>query len=270
MGSKLKERGKIAPFLRGKPRIIEPFAGTAFVSGTFSSSCILNDAQWEIAEIWEAARTGDQNFFGFASRMLTEENRRQELYYELRDEYNELWRNNDFTPRRRNLFFFLINACHGSMMRYGKKGFNSPFKLILLGDRMFRIEERLEIMREYGKKIESVYSDDAIHFLKKFKGVTDSIIYCDPPYINSGITYGDTWDFTKLVELDSILRRFARNGNTCVLQNYPDEEFDKITLADEVKRHRTLRRVKSNENVMKEDVVYLYGQNTISFQLDVV
>lgn len=258
-GSKAKEKSKIASFLAGSPRIVEPFCGTAFVSGTFSSSCILSDSQEDIVAIWEAARTQDEEFLRFAEDILVEGNRRQDLYYELREEYNELSRSRSDLDRKRDLFWFLLNSCHGSFPRWNRRGeFNAPFKLILLGDRRFEGTARVKLLFEWAKKVEETRASDALSFLRsrKFEGCT---IYCDPPYAGSGISYSSGWNFSNLCELDGILRFHSKHGALCILQNYPCPEFEEFSGSDLVVRSSSSRKQRNGPPLRKDDVIHLYG-----------
>ncbi|QIG69738.1 DNA adenine methylase protein [Rhizobium phage RHph_I46] len=269
-GSKRAEIGKLRLLIRDNIRILEPFIGSGIVSGTFASSSIVNDGMWEIAEIWTMIKERDKEFIKFCQTMLTEENRSQTLYYELRDEYNELWKQGAYPRRRGLIFIYLLFSCHAAMIRYGPNGFNTPFKLFLLNGRTYEIEQRMKTMFAYADKFEEILNADAIDVLKS-SAVREKIdlIYCDPPYIES-TGYDGTWTYEKLREMDDILAWHAKNGIRSIHQNYPNAGLLEWTKADHVLEYKSNRMVGTYVE-KKEDVILIYGDkfDTGAFKLDI-
>ncbi|QGZ13878.1 DNA adenine methyltransferase [Rhizobium phage RL38J1] len=259
-GSKRAEIGKLRPLIRENIRILEPFIGSGIVSGTFASSAIVNDAMFEIAEFWTLIKKRDKKLVNFLLTTLTEENRSQTVYYELRDEYNELWRQGTTNDRRVHIFIYLLFSCHAAMIRYGPNGFNTPFKLFLLNGRTYEIKERMKTIFEYADKFEEVLNADAIDVLKS-SAVREKIdlIYCDPPYIES-TGYDGSWNYEKLREMDELLAWHAKNGIRCIHQNYPNGGMLDWTKADHVLKYETNRMVGTYVE-KKEDVILIYGDH---------
>jgi DNA adenine methylase Dam len=269
-GSKRAELGKLRPFIRDNIRILEPFIGSGIVSGTFASSAIVNDGMWEIAEIWTMIKERDPKFIKFCQTMLSEENRLESTYYELRGEYNELWKQGAYPRRRALIFIYLLFSCHAAMIRFGPNGFNTPFKLFLLNGRTYEIEQRMKTMFAYADKFEEILNADAIDVLKS-SAVREKIdlIYCDPPYIES-TGYDGTWTYEKLRELDELLAWHAKNGIRCIHQNYPNAGLTEWTKADHVLSYQT-NRMTGTYVEKKEDVILIYGKkfDTGSFELEI-
>ncbi|QIG68107.1 DNA adenine methylase protein [Rhizobium phage RHph_Y68] len=257
-GSKRAEIGKLRPLIRDNIRILEPFIGSGIVSGTFACSAIVNDGMFEIAELWTLLKNRDKELIDFLLTTLTEENRSETLYYELRDEYNELWKQGAYPKRRVLIFIYLLFSCHAAMIRFGPNGFNTPFKLFLLNGRTYEIKERMKTMFAYADKFEEILNADAIDVLKS-SAVREKIdlIYCDPPYIES-TGYDGTWTYDKLREMDEILAWHAKNGIRSVHQNYPNAGLLDWTKADHVLEFSSNRMVGTYVE-KKDDVILIYG-----------
>lgn len=255
-GSKAKELGKLSPLIKRNCKIVEPFVGSGIVFGELAERAAVNDVMFEISEIWRMARNRNPEFIEFARSTLTEENRLEKVYYELRDEYNELWKQGTYNSRRVHIFFYLMFSCHAAMMRFGPNGFNTPFKLFLLNGRTYEIEKRLKTLFRYADKIDLVCQQDAIEYLKGDWSDYD-LIYCDPPYIES-TGYDGSWSYEKLQELDGILKWHAKHGVRCIMSNYPNGGLLDWTKADHVIEHKTSRMV-GTFVAEKDDVILIYG-----------
>jgi DNA adenine methylase Dam len=265
-GSKIKELGKLREFFKPNCKVVEPFVGSGIVFGEFASRAAVNDVMFEIAGIWRLAKERDVDFIDFAQKTLTEENRSQELFYALREEYNELWRAEIYNHRRICLFFYLLFSCHAAMIRFGPNGFNTPFKLFLLNGRTYTIDARLETLFRYADKIDMVYQFDANDFIRQNWEDYD-VIYADPPYIES-TGYDGSWTYEKLKELDQLLHWKSKKGMTCIMSNYPNGDLLDWTRADRVVRHKTTRMV-GTKTIQKDDVILLYGNVHQMYELDI-
>jgi site-specific DNA-adenine methylase len=235
--------------------------GTAIVSGTFSSRFGANELQPELYDFWSMAWRSFDKLSVELLELMDEKNKNEAFFYERREEYNEMWRANEFGSRRSILYYFLVSACHGSIPRFGKNGFNAPYKL-QLGSKKFDIVRRLEAVKTIAGKINYLSNGDANSVLKAWSEVVDhyDIIFADPPYVNGSFVYGEnSWSKDDLYELDELLNWYSKRGKLCLMTNYLDHEFIQQSVADEV-IHKKNHRKSWRKNFTSEDVLLVYGQ----------
>lgn len=209
-GSKLSELKRLSSFIPNNSKIIEPFIGTGVVSYKFglNGSCLGNDLNKDIWNIWRLAKGRDKEFFDLSLGMMQEENRTQEYYYSRRSEFNDKYfRSDEYNAERGAYYYFLLNSCHAGLVRYGPNGFNTSYKLFLLNGRKYHAYTRLELLKLVSDKFKEVQNFNAIDFLKhneKYFKEFD-LIYLDPPYTQSNTTYVNSWSDDNLMELDEYL-----------------------------------------------------------------
>lgn len=257
-GSKLKELKRIQSIIGENIKIAEPFFGSGIITGELGASngCVVNDLNTDIYSIWKYSMEGSDTFFSKISSLCSEENRHQDYYYKKREQYNLMWRNNEYNVDRAALFFFLLNSCHAAMVRYGPNGFNTSYKLFLSNGRYYNIEAKIIKLKRYSSKIKKIHNTDALNILKANDLHVD-VIYCDPPYTNSTSVYQGGWDNDKYLELIELLR-FQKNKNdiNSLVSNYSSEEYD--AKFDNVVNFKT-KRMASTKVVEKNDILGIIG-----------
>lgn len=262
-GSKRKEIKSLQRFFPLSPlergTIVEPFAGTGIVSGVYAKTSHLNDLNKDIAQFWKLVKTNRKELFGLLDFIMKEEHRDETFYYQMREMYNEFWRKDEWPIGRTAYFYYLVMSSHAGMVRYSSRGFNASYKK-QLGFKTYNFENRKKSIVEIADKTATVYSMDAILYVKtKMASKEPVVFYCDPPYVKSGIEYGQEWNFDKLMELDDLLMYATTLGHRAIMQNYSHEVFLEKSKADEHISKTTARRV-SNWQSVKTDIISLYGE----------
>lgn len=254
----MKEISKLSQFIKKGSKIIEPFLGSGTVSMELGGpGSIGNDLSKEIYSIWEYCE--NPIWLENVRILHQEENRYPEYYYPLRDRYNEKWKNDIWDLERSYLFYYLLNSCHGAMIRYGPNGFNVGYKLFLSNGRKYHIESRIKSLHYIKGNMEEIQNKDVFQFLKDLEpNINDfDIIYCDPPYINSDLMYIGGWTRDNLSELDDLLYYFNQKYDVpAVLSNYYADDFS--YKGDEF-IHETSRMV-NTKRFTKTDVIVTYGK----------
>ena len=120
----------------------------------------------------------------------------QTLYYEMRDKYNTMIDNNDYSKERAMIFYWITRTCFNGLIRYNPKNnhFNASFHV---GGR-FGIgpDELKSVFESWGSVIDSfIENGGTIDFLCKpyneviCNATKGDLIYMDPPYENIGGMY---------------------------------------------------------------------------------
>lgn len=192
-GGKAKELKYFLPYIQKHDRYIEPFlGGGALFFHLEPEHAIINDINerlsgfyQEIAEQWEEAK---KQLSGLALEYKENqeeyekrkkecpgfvENRNEELYYRIRDEFNHK-REPEYLDSV--LYFFLNKTAYSGMIRYNKGGrYNVPFgryknfNVDIITDEHIKLLQKAEILSMDYKKIFNMEKEGDFFFL-------------DPPY----------------------------------------------------------------------------------------
>jgi site-specific DNA-adenine methylase len=269
-GSKRKEQRRIVEALGAtldtRWRIAEPFAGTCRITQLIGQDggCVANDAFEPIAAILHNAMDEDEEFFFRIAELMDDESGRHQLvYYNRRAHFNQLALEPAEPVRRAALFYYLINACHGGMVRHNPAGkFNVSIKVFLLQGRSLCGPQRIQALRDLGRKFRRVESRDALDHIEKCllplarSGDLD-LVYCDPPYESSGMGYGAKWTRENLLALIDFAKQFQKLGVKFAISNY---ECGVDYAGAEVTRFQTKRmqHVKGVAKATKEDLLAVW------------
>lgn len=250
-GSKLKEKKRISSIIPHNVAICEPFFGSGFITGHFGKdgSCIANELHDDVYYIWWFASHFPNQFFSLIADYCSEDNRHAEYYYERREEYNVMWRNHDYNICRAALFYYLLSSCHSAMIRYSSKGFNTPFKLFLANGREYKIEQRIQVMKNFIAKIGYIANENALKFLQRNHDI--DVIYCDPPYINCSNDYASGWNYDNYLELLDLLRyQYDKYNTPSIVSNFRDDsltgKFDNVIEFDSWRMSATSPKKRSD------------------------
>tara|TARA_B100000700_G_scaffold331722_1_gene467534 strand:+ start:15229 stop:16206 length:978 start_codon:yes stop_codon:yes gene_type:complete len=199
---------------------IEPFAGSL---GSFLSlidvidklnikTILLNDVNSILINTYNLIKEEPENLFNMYSKIeeeynnkipkraygLHKKNDKEELkallvpakdfFMKKRSEFNKLRQNNnDKNIKISALFLFLSQHCFNGIYRENNSGgYNSPYNW---ETGIANLENKKKIIFYYSKIFNSLniqfYNEDVFVFLDKFKNIyNESLIYCDPPYLN--------------------------------------------------------------------------------------
>lgn len=227
-GSKLKELSRIKKIIDSNTRIAEPFFGSGIISGELGliNGCIASELNIDVYNIWQCVKQNNDEFFSKIEEYCSESNRFPDYYYKKRDEYNVLWKEDVFSTHRTSLFYYLINSCHGAMVRYGPNGFNTSFKLFLSNGKKQNVKDKIFVMKSYGSKLKELHNKSALDLLKQ-NNLDVDLIYCDPPYTNSASNYENNWTDGHYSELLDLLKyQYKKNSISSLVSNYSSVEFD--------------------------------------------
>lgn len=173
---------------------VEPFMGTGAVG--FNIKCrkaLMCDTNPHLINFYNAIKSGEitpeqtRKFLNREGTLLLEKG--QDHYYEIRERFNE-----DKDPMD---FLFINRSCFNGMIRFNRKGgFNVPFcrkpnrfaqayvtKITNQVDKISAILEKRDISFVCQTFMETIKMADG-----------DSIIYCDPPYIDRHADYFNGWE----------------------------------------------------------------------------
>ena len=217
-GGKYRLTERICQKLDTGQRLVEPFAGSAAVFlNTDYDAYLIADSNPDLINLYRQLKEEGETFIEYCRDLFVPDNNNKNVYYKLRDEFN------DSRDRRRKsaLFVYLNRHCYNGLCRYNSRGqFNSP-----LG--------RYTKPRFPAKEMYHFYlkSSDAEFIHSRFPETlqqvrTGDVVYCDPPYIPlSKTSYftdyasgGFSWE--DQVDLVDRAGKLARRGIQVVISNH--------------------------------------------------
>ena len=234
----------IQPHLLGK-NLIEPFAGSCAVSlNTSFDRYVCNDINADLIHMYAMIQKDASNFITLAKEYFNNGNI-QERFYELRELYN----NSTDKDVRACLFLYLNRHCFNGLCRYNKSGkFNVPFGKY---SSPYFPEKEINEFAQYTSNF--IFTNES--FQESFKRAnSDSVIYCDPPYL----PLTDTADFSKYAvddftvdhhkELSTLARQTADTlGCTVIISNHDTDEIRAFYKdADKIESFLVKRTISSN------------------------
>ena len=183
---------------------IEPFVGSGAVLLNLQNKFdeyIINDINENIIKIYKSFRDGKysdlKNLYEMSVKEFGNPGRFKESYYNLRNALNIKYANTN-TLEEGFFYYFIYIRCINGMLRWGKEGFNAAF-----GFRGYS----LEMSESKFLKIQSILKKSKI-FCQDYKFVFDkeydnenSLYFLDPPYIETGINYGESFNRIEFLEL---------------------------------------------------------------------
>ena len=179
-GGKYRIIDKIIYALPKKKTLIEPFVGSGAVFlNTQYENYILSDANADLISLYRILQQQGSEFIRFAEFLFCDTNNQENIFYELRDEFNST---NDLV-RKAAIFVYLNRHCFNGLCRYNSKGeFNVPFGRYTKP--YFPFQEMM-LFHQKSKNAE-FKNQDFRASMKEAKG--DCVVYCDPPYAPLTVT----------------------------------------------------------------------------------
>lgn len=220
-GNKYQILERIKDVLPRGGRLIEPFIGSGAVFLNLDyQEYLLADINGDLIELYLTLQAEGESFINFCKSFFTEENNRDNRYYELRELFNT-------TPDIRlkaALFIYLNRHSYNGLCRYNAKGgFNTPF----------------------GQYIKPKFPEKAMyHFLTKAKNAVfkladfrdimktvkkGDVVYCDPPYVPLSTTANFTtyssggFGLKDQIELAELAQELAGRGIPVLISNHATE-----------------------------------------------
>lgn len=174
-GNKYRIVDKIRGLLPAGVRLIEPFAGSAAVFlNTDYKENIVNDVNTDLISLYVVLKTHGLSFIDECKGLFQADTNSPEVYYNLRDEFNQV-----LDPvRKAALFLYLNRHGYNGLCRYNRDGrFNVPFGRYK--QPYFPFEE---MMMFYHKSQDTEFtSEDFESVMSRAK--PGDVVYCDPPYV---------------------------------------------------------------------------------------
>ncbi len=215
----------------------EPFVGggAVFFDIEKQNKIIINDINKNISNSYKNLKKNcDEiiNELDLISKKFKSLNniKREEFYYKIRDEFNNLISNKNYGVKNTVLLIFLNRTCFNGIYRENSKGFfNVPFGKHSHDPQKDTIVRR-DILTKASKKLKgvSIYSSDFEKILKR--GKKGDFFYIDPPYMplskTSHFTMYDKSGFDKKAQLRLRIAIEELNEKGCfVLFNNSDQPF---------------------------------------------
>jgi DNA adenine methylase len=170
----------------------EPFIGSGSILYQLKpSEAICGDICEPLTGIWELIRDNPDELISYYRKEWERlQNEGQEVYYEIRDKFNE--------TRKPQHLLFLSRTCVNGLIRFNSDGeFNNSFHLSRPGINPKRLGP---IITEWSRNIQSVefYPTD-------YEETTESasagdFVYLDPPYFNTTSRYYGSIDYDRFLE----------------------------------------------------------------------
>jgi DNA adenine methylase len=226
-------------------KLIEPFvgAGSVFLNTDYKQY-LLNDINPDLIGLYKILQHSPEAYIEDASKLFIAANNDADIYYALREEFNQQTDN----WSRAVLFLYLNRHGYNGLCRYNLSGkFNVPF----------------------GRYKKPYFPTQELEFFaEKAKARKNNVIYCDPPYApisktasftqysGNGFTVNDQIQLASLAE-----STINKKGVTVVISNHdtPDtREYYKQALLTELQVSRTISQ-KGHTRKKVSELIALYN-----------
>jgi DNA adenine methylase len=241
-------------------KLIEPFvgAGSVFLNTDYKQY-LLNDINPDLIGLYKILQHSPEAYIEDASKLFIAANNDADIYYALREEFNQQTDN----WSRAVLFLYLNRHGYNGLCRYNLSGkFNVPFGRY---KKPYFPTQELEFFAEKAKKAVFTCEPYVQTFARARK---NNVIYCDPPYApisktasftqysGNGFTVNDQIQLASLAE-----STINKKGVTVVISNHdtPDtREYYKQALLTELQVSRTISQ-KGHTRKKVSELIALYN-----------
>ena len=199
-------------------RLIEPFTGSAVVfMNTHYSDNLLAEENADLINLYQHTQKEGLTFVRYCQRWFTPKHNQPDVYYQLRQKFNEL----GFSRRRAALFLYLNRHGYNGLCRYNSSGYyNVPFGRYRKP--YFPYQEMLHFHQK-SQSTSLLHAD----FRKTFAlAKASDVIYCDPPYVplaqcsNFSAYTGKKFTQEDQMDLISCAHAATKKGVTVVISNH--------------------------------------------------
>ena len=160
---------------------------------------ICSDTNYDLMQIYIMVRDDYKTFLNEYEKLYNEfaplnDVGRKEFYSKIRDTYNKMKRNNQYSSQRTIYFNWLMRTCFNGLVRYNKFGdFTTSCHFTRAGIKPDNLEK---IISEWNYLLNKY---NVQFFVISYEGLnniqSNDLVYCDPPYNISGGMYDfDTFD----------------------------------------------------------------------------
>ena len=255
-GNKFQLLSTLQKLLPSGQRFIEPFAGSGvvFLNSDYPRY-VLNDKNIVLITLYKMLKKFGDEFIAATQHYFQPRYNDKEVYYQLRDRFNQC----DDPFDRSILFMYLNRHGYNGLCRFNSKGhYNVPFgkyKLPTLPIETMRLfHQRSKLCRFCSKDFSLIMQ----------QARTGDVIYCDPPYVPLSATahftsYWGVFDEACHQHLAEEAKRCAERGIPVLISNH-DTAFTRQLYqdADTIKQVRVQRHIScqvENRNKARELLV---------------
>lgn len=259
-GSKRQVANDLSRLITDGNTYFEPFVGGgAMLPFRNIKNGIASDIIPELVDLWKAIKNEpEQTAFEYQIRWEKLQKEGHQVYYEIRDKFNET--KNCFD------FLFLTRTCVNGLIRYNEKGeFNNSFHLTRPGINPKTLKEIILKWNYYLKDVEFYNLDYAEVLANVKKG---DFVFLDPPY-------GGTKDRYTKIDFDlekfySELDRLNTIGAKWILTfdgNAGNREYD-YELPKEIYKHKVFIKTGNSPftKMMKTTIDAVYESVYLNFK----
>ena len=259
-GSKRQVANDLSRLIPDSNTYFEPFVGGgAMLPFRNIKNGVANDIIPELVNLWNAIKNEpEQTAFEYQIRWEKLQTEGHQVYYEIRDKFNET--KNCFD------FLFLTRTCVNGLIRYNEKGeFNNSFHLTRPGINPKTLKEIILKWNYYVKDV-NFYNLDYAEILANVK--KDNFVFLDPPY-------GGTKDRYTKIDFDlknfyGELDRLNSVGAKWILTfdgNAGSREYD-YELPKEIYKHKVFIKTGNSPftKMMKTTIDAVYESVYLNFQ----
>lgn len=255
-GSKRNISYEVSRLFPDYEKYYEPFiGGGAILYQEHPSRGMAGDICEPLIGIWELIRDNPNELLDSYSKnwkRLQQEG--HEVYYEIRDQFNE--------TRNPKYLFFLSRTCVNGLIRFNQKGeFNNSLHHTRPGIHPDRIAK---IMRQWSRRISNI-EFVAVDYEESTKQATeDDFVYLDPPYFNTTSRYYGGIDRNRFLNfLKELNRRGVRyalsldgfSGDTDYRTELPEWVFEESYLLSS--GNSSFKKVIDKEKSEVKEALYL-------------
>lgn len=259
-GNKYHILERIKAVLPRGNRLIEPFVGSGavFLNSDYQEY-LLVDNNGDLINLYLTLQAEGEPFINYCKSFFTEENNRENRYYELREQFNTT---NDHALKAA-LFIYLNRHGYNGLCRYNAKGrFNTPFGLY----KKPSLPEKA--MRHFLTRAKCAVFK-AADFRDVMKTAKEGdVVYCDPPYVPLSTTAnftayssGGGFGGSDQVELAELALALAGRGVPVLISNHATDFTLNAYQAAKIERFYVQRFISCNgsNRGKAEELLALFG-----------
>jgi DNA adenine methylase len=235
-GGKSRVLDRICRHLPAAKRCIEPFVGSGVLfANTSYARYLLADVNLDLMHCYRVLQQKPDALLECASKLFLPATNQSEVYYQLRDEFNELTSPRLDAPLELNhyrkvaLFIYLNRHGFNGLSRYNRRGlFNVPF-----GSFVKPYFPRQELLI-YSQKLQYADLSNDSFELTMLGAREGDVIYCDPPYLPLSKTANFTayaaggFNLVQQQQLADLALQLSQQGITVIVSNHATVETKKL------------------------------------------
>ncbi len=252
-GNKYDLLDKILPHFNKANTLVEPFAGSGavFLNAEYKNN-IISDINPDLINLFKTIQKNGNKFIRDSKDFFSETTNNEKYYYAARNKFNNT--NNRY--EKALLFLYLNRHGYNGLCRYNSKGiFNVPFGKY---NKPYFPEKELIYFAKKSINV-TFYCEPFVKTLNRAR--TNSVVYCDPPYVplskTSNFTTYSIEGFSLKEQLDLVIaaKKKTAKGVQILISNHDTKYVREIYKDAKLIVFDARRRISSNvktRNAAKE------------------